>query len=501
MKQIVLYAYGMKSLDVPRCLRGYRMPINPIAPCRWDLGIAAVFEGDKIPLFALEEKTSGKVYPMLKKENGSVELVVREGTISVYQHLIHLLKALSAVKIEMPQKLISVRKKLTALKKLLQDIRKSANVSIMNEFRIEFRVRGNITYKEAKKLARKYFRTCELPYGVILKEEVSVKDYFQVISDTFDEIEAKDIFRGRNTDHLTAIQKHYLAQLFNSFGFSQGRWLRHLQKPVYPQRIVISGDVHSSQPTISTDSVEEIMEEVRMRSHPKKPNFVCASLCSGGCSKSFPDKKSLAEWIARNYSKDWRGRFLLTEKRKSEVPKGKQKSFITSAVKSQITDLSVQYDHHAKCIGSDKYVLFDVPADHQCLFHSLEGVLKPLYSASRCPDYTEIRAAVISFYQVCSEQLRQFFEDKWPGVVTMQERAQVLQDNPNEWGEHMDIQAAANFYNVDINVAIETGRRTPYIEHVYSYNQAARRSSNARKATRIIYFDGHAHFMVGHRLI
>ena len=157
------------------------------------------------------------------------------------------------------------------------------------------------------------------------------------------------------------------------------------------------------------------------------------------------------------------------QKGKGEAPKGKQKSFITSAVKSQITDLSVQYDHHQKHIGSDNYVLLDVPANHQCLFHSLEGVLKPLYTVSRFPDYTEIRTAVISFYQTCPEQLHQSFEQQWPGIVTMQEHAQQLEDNPNEWGKHMDIQAVAKFYNVDIDVAIETGR-TLYVEHVHSYN-------------------------------
>ena len=39
----------------------------------------------------------------------------------------------------------------------------------------------------------------ELPYSVILKEEIPVNEYFQVISDTFDAIESKNIFRETPT--------------------------------------------------------------------------------------------------------------------------------------------------------------------------------------------------------------------------------------------------------------------------------------------------------------
>ena len=38
----------------------------------------------------------------------------------------------------------------------------------------------------------------------------------------------------------------------------------------------------------------------------------------------------------------------------------------------------------------------------------------------------------------------------------MDERAQTLENNHNEWGEHMDLQAATLFYDLDIEVAIKT---------------------------------------------
>ena len=36
--QLVFYAYGMKAEDWQRFFHGYRLPQNPIAQCRWDLG-------------------------------------------------------------------------------------------------------------------------------------------------------------------------------------------------------------------------------------------------------------------------------------------------------------------------------------------------------------------------------------------------------------------------------------------------------------------------------
>lgn len=40
---------------------------------------------------------------------------------------------------------------------------------------------------------------------------------------------------------------------------------------------------------------------------------------------------------------------------------------------SRVSSLIYEGQRH---IGSDDYILFDVPAYHQCLFHSLEGVLR-----------------------------------------------------------------------------------------------------------------------------
>ena len=45
-----------------------------------------------------------------------------------------------------------------------------------------------------------------------------------------------------------------------------------------------------------------------------------------------------------------------------------------------------------------------------------------------------------------------------------------LENNPNEWGKHMDIQAAAIFYDVDIDVAMKTRTTQVYVEQVHSYN-------------------------------
>ena len=56
VEQVVLYAYGMKAHETMniRLLTEYKVPRNPIVPCRWDFGNAAEVEGGNIPLYHLK---------------------------------------------------------------------------------------------------------------------------------------------------------------------------------------------------------------------------------------------------------------------------------------------------------------------------------------------------------------------------------------------------------------------------------------------------------------
>ena len=121
----------------------------------------------------------------------------------------------------------------------------------------------------------------------------------------------------------------------------------------------------------------------------------------------------------------------------SAGPKPQRKttsSTLSATFHETVSDLTALFDHNVISIGRDEYILFDVPADHQCLFHSISGVLKPLYTTSRHPTAAEVRAAVITFYRTCPQCLCQFLKDQWPGVATMNERAETLENNPMNGG-------------------------------------------------------------------
>ena len=166
---------------------------------------------------------------------------------------------------------------------------------------------------------------------------------------------------------------------------------------------------------------------------------------------------------------------------------------LSATFDKKLFDLTALFNHE---VGRDDYTVFVVPADHQCLFHSLACILKLLYTTSRPPTSAEVRAAVITFYLSCPQRLRQFLEQQWPGVATLYARAQTMENNPIEWGEPMDIQAAAIFYDADIEVAIKTRTRQVYVGQVHSFNRDGRRSENAKKCKRIVYFDGRNHFKI-----
>ena len=173
---------------------------------------------------------------------------------------------------------------------------------------------------------------------------------------------------------------------------------------------------------------------------------------------------------------------------------------MVSAFKDAFNDLSAHYNHDAVTIGDEEYLLFDVPADHQCLFYSIAAVSRPLYKG-KSPTLEEVRKGVIVFYQSCSGKLKVIFDTEWPGVSTMAGRAKILIDDPNEWGEHMDIQAAAIFFNVDIKVVTQTTTSQVYVEEVHLLQTDGKRRRDARKCSRVIYYDGRSHFKVEHKLL
>ena len=135
--------------------------------------------------------------------------------------------------------------------------------------------------------------------------------------------------------------------------------------------------------------------------------------------------------------------------------------------------------HEIVSIAGKEYLMFDVSGDNHCLFHSLAAVLKPVYGA-RGPTYEEVREGLIAFYSRCTGRLRQILEIDWLGISQMSDRAKKLKENKKEWGEHMDIQAAAIFFDVQFQVATFNRRsKRVYTEDIRSYHRNGRRSTTA----------------------
>ena len=412
---------------------------------------------------------------MLLKNSGSVEIKVPEGRVIVYQHILHAMKALVPVQISIPLTVGSLVKKLSVLKKLVKEL-KSLDQSILSEIRVELSVRGYFSFDDAANLASQYIPVGSLPDGVIVKRLIRFSRYIARIDAVIKEIETRKIFGGRYAGKVNALQKHHLARLYISIGYSMDRWMRHLKEPSIPSLTMTKGQIHAGDPTVTKKQLEDIARSVKTRAHPRRQDLICAIKVHGGCTKAFPDLAQLSRWIAENYFHDWQCELMLVPSTGLTPLKKTTSSTLSATFRETVSDLTAQFDHNVISIGTDQYLLFDVPADHQCLFHSISGVLKPLYTTSRQPTAADVRGTVITFYRTCPQRLRQFLEDEWPGVATMNETAETLENNPNEWGEHMDLQAAAIFYDVEIEVAIQTRARQVYVEQVHSYNRTGRRS-------------------------
>ena len=109
---------------------------------------------------------------------------------------------------------------------------------------------------------------------------------------------------------MTALEKHHLAKLFNSIGFSMGRWIRHLKEPSIPSLGITKGQIHSGDPIVEKE-LEDIAHRVKTRNHPLRQDLSYAIKQNGGCTKAFPDVNQLSQRIAVNYQHDWKFELML----------------------------------------------------------------------------------------------------------------------------------------------------------------------------------------------
>ena len=172
---------------------------------------------------------------------------------------------------------------------------------------------------------------------------------------------------------------------------------------------------------------------------------------------------------------------------------------IPRRIRKEVADL-IHLEHKVVQVDEEDYILFNVPADNHCLFHALAAILQPIFGC-RTPTFQQVREGVIAFYNRCSGRLQQVLEVDFPGIARMDERARKLQRKANEWGEHMDIQAAAILYDVQFHLFIVNRRRqTIYREDIYSYRHNSTRSASAQHSPQVLWFDGRCHFKVAHCL-
>ena len=160
------------------------------------------------------------------------------------------------------------------------------------------------------------------------------------------------------------------------------RWIRHLKEPSIPSLTMTKGQIHAGDPTVTEKQLEDITRSVKTRVHSRRQDLICAIKQNGGCTKVFPDLEQLSRWIAENYVHDWHYELMLVPSAGLKPQRKTTTSTLSATFHETVSDLTALFDHDVISIGRDEYILFDIPADHQRLFHSFPGVLKLLYTTS-----------------------------------------------------------------------------------------------------------------------
>ena len=491
VRQVVILGYGLKWNDeIIMKFGSVSPPSHPVISNLWDFGVKR--NCDDIPMFSIDKKY-GRTYPMLNRsEEGSVEVKYREniGIVRciVYQELIHAIKALKNVQICIPRTNKSYRNKIVALISMFKDL-KDVNEDYLFGYRVEIRIRGISSIYDAFEMAEDFFNSCDLPPHVRIVRTLTIDDFFKTIRDAINVFRRFTIGRNQQTPNQQA--KHLLARLYNAFGFSIGKWLSYLRKPAYPDRETRRGSHRITSTSRNNSEVDAAKKMLKTRSHPKKPGTVCAMMSRGGCTKTFDTIAELADFVVDKYPSNWRFMYLL--KKQGKVQNTNSNYSLLQDLPPKFTYDGMMYD------GNDSYLVVDVPNDHHCLFHALEGIFSKAYTSAG-PKEDEIRRGIISFYETCNPQLREYLEGSWPGVMTFAERATILREKENEWGEHMDIIAASCFFNVEITVMTQqsNGRYTKEIIKPLRRDGSPMRSYLT--SPRVLMFNGKNHYYLAHLL-
>ena len=174
--------------------------------------------------------------------------------------------------------------------------------------------------------------------------------------------------------------------------------------------------------------------------------------------------------------------------------------------RQQVTSKQVSIRTSEKLvIGSEQFMIIDVPGDGDCLFHSLEALLRPTSSSrgNRCPNAREISVRVMDFYRSAPTTLRNYLEHQWPQDDSFQERLRKMTRDQHEWGIQMDVIAAATAYDVNIRCLSTVG---PHGQRFDELVRASRPDGSPNPAAttsrRILYYRfGSLHYQYGHPLM
>ena len=243
------------------------------------------------------------------------------------------------------------------------------------------------SYQAALRLAKLLIPRGTLPDGVQLEGSVSKRRFLHRIRRLLSKIERKRVLRGANAAKVTTAQREMLIKLLVSFGYTDDNYLR-MKKAQLPALTTNQEETPEDMEAL----LESISRRLKTRGHPCNQDLFCGIYSNGGCTKGFEDMESLVRWVASRYGSNWSS----TLQARGTVPT----STSTSSTSSRVPYgdlLQLPGYREQVTVGLRNFIIFNVPADGNCLFHSLAAVFCPvmIQTGKTPPSHLEVRQAVI----------------------------------------------------------------------------------------------------------
>ena len=309
-------------------------------------------------------------------------------------------------------------------------------------FRFELAISGTLlSLMTCYDLVRR-FRVDEegVPEDVIIMKRIPVDEYITFLTNALAEAKDAGLCHGRTSSTPSNVQKSLMAEVMNVAGYCSTKWIGYCltKEEKKTEKIKVDED---------GDEKDELMKDIMKRLYTRKSacnaRLVCAVTRTGGCTKSFPSRVGLAQYLIDEYGEHWYRNVKLINN------DGEPQGFRTTMRPSVAPDLEGSYNIIGRLVfNGQTYAVLDAPHDGSCFYHSFSSMVRE-HLGGEAPSAMALKKQLREYYRHSDTSTKQHLERLL--AVSFADRYRDI-CNPGHWGQFDDALCLATIYSLKFTI-------------------------------------------------